>query len=312
MTMRLAKRQISIGVAVIVLAGLLVAGYRLTRSTPAPTPAKAPARQTQRLAGLDHVVIIVEENEAASAILGNSAAPYINQLAKQGALAANYYDVAKPSLPNYLALVGGTTGGITTDCTPGPDCQLTGPTIADRLEAARKSWKEYAESMPAPCTMHNDGRYAVRHNPFVYFTGITSQPARCRSHVVGYEQLASDLQTTDSLPDYVFITPNLCNDMHDCSVATGDTWLRAQVPAILQSPAFQKQRSLLVITWDEGSRTNHRIVTIFAGPAAKAGYVSHQHYDHYSLLRTIEAGFGVRPLAQHDAQAPAMRDMLRE
>lgn len=295
--------------AVLALVGLLVAGYLLTRSSPAPAPAQAPAGQSQTIAGFDHVVIIVEENEVASAILGNRQAPYINQLAKHGALAANYYDVAKPSLPNYLALIGGTTGGITTDCSPGAGCQSLGPNIADRLEAAHKSWKEYAESMPAACTIHNSGRYAVRHNPFMYFTDITSQPQRCRSHVVGFGQLAADLKSADSLPNYAFITPNLCNDMHDCSVATGDAWLRRHVPAILQSPAFQ-QRSLLVLTWDEGSRTSHHIVTIFAGPAARAGYVSHQHYDHYSLLRTIEAGFGLQPLAQHDAEAPVMRDLL--
>lgn len=295
-------------VGLIIIIAVLVIVVRLAH---APAPSVAVPGASTTTSPLAHVVVILEENKAIGSVIGSPSAPYINQLAEQGALAANYYDVAKPSLPNYLALTGGTTGGIKTDCSPGPHCQLTNRSIADQLEAAKRTWKEYAESMPAPCAMANSGRYAVRHDPFVYYTRITHDQSRCQAHIVPFDTLATDLKSTSSLPNYVLVTPNVCDDMHDCSVATGDAWLKRQVPSILRSPAFTKQKSLLIIVWDEGSKFNHHIPAIFIGPAAKPHTVSHQRYDHYALLRTIEAGLGIKPVGPHDQKSPIMTDMLR-
>jgi hypothetical protein len=278
----------------------------------APTPAFTTAIPVPGKHRLDHVVIILEENKAEGSIVGNPAAPYINKLARQGALAANYYDVAKPSLPNYLALTSGTTNGIRSDCSPSSRCHVTVTNIADSLERVHKTWREYAESMPVSCTTHNSGDYVVRHNPFMYFPGITRNKSRCDQHVVDFTQLHKDFASSASTPTYSFVTPNVCNDMHDCPVATGDKWLQAHVPVILDSPAFEQQNSLLIVVWDEGSKFDHHITAIFAGPAARAGYVSHQLYDHYALLHTIETNLGLKPLNHQETRSPLMNDMLRQ
>ncbi|MGL3807144.1 alkaline phosphatase family protein [Paeniglutamicibacter sp. R2-26] len=263
--------------------------------------------------GIGHVVVIVEENHSRSSILGNRDAPYINKLAAANALATNYRAVAHPSLPNYLAMTSGTTARITTDCTPGDGCMAEVPNIAELLEASGRTWKMYAQSMPAPCTAADSGTYAVRHNPFMYYPGVTGDSASCRAHVVPLPRLDEDLRSAAGLPDLVFIAPNLCNDMHDCSVATGDAWLSHLVPRILASPAFTTQNSLLVLTWDEDENDggNNTVPTILAGPAARQGVESRRPYNHYSLLRTLENLWGLPPLTANDGKAATMDDLLR-
>ena len=273
---------------------------------PSPTSARNPA------GALDHVVIIVEENKPATSILGNADAPYLNTLATDSAVAVNYTAVTHPSLPNYLAMTGGTTAGITDDCNPpGGRCQARVPSIAGEIDASGRTWKMYAEGMPAPCAKSNSGTYAVKHNPFLYYPSVTKDTAYCAAHVVPFTQLSRDLASASGLPDYAFISPDLCNDMHDCSVRTGDAWLSHVVPTILASAAFTGRNSLLVITWDEGSRSDNAVSTIFAGPAAKTGYRSEVAYNHYSLLHTIEQAWGLAPLTDHDSGAPTMADLLR-
>lgn len=257
------------------------------------------------------MVIIIHENKAASTIQGNAAASYINQLAAANALATNYQAITHPSLPNYLALTSGTTAGITTDCSPGVGCTAKVPSITNQIEKSGRTWKMYAESMPTPCSAENSGNYAVKHNPFMYYPSVTDNQASCAEHVVPLPRLGEDLKSASSLPNYVFISPNLCNDTHDCPVATGDDWLSLQVPAILASPAFTTQNSLLVITWDEGEGANNAVSTIFAGPAARQGYQSTLPYSHYSLLHTIESLWGLPPLTDNDRNAPVMSDMLK-
>jgi hypothetical protein len=283
-------------------------------TSPAPRPEQSPtpAHTPVQAQTLRHVVIIVDENKTATSIVGNPEAPFLNALARQYATATQYSGVAHPSLPNYLALTSGTTAGITTDCNPpGGSCLVTGPNIAQSLDRSGRTWKMYAERMPAPCSIRNTNLYAVKHNPFVYFPSVTSNPSYCAAHVVPFSQFAGDVATPASLPDYSFISPNLCNDMHDCSVATGDAWLRATVPSILHSPAFTQQRSLLVITFDEGDYTDNVVACVFAGPAAALHAVSAAAYTHYSLLRTIEAAWHLRPLTAHDADAQPMTALLR-
>jgi phospholipase C len=261
---------------------------------------------------LDHVVIIVEENKPAADVLGSASAPFINQLAADNALAANYSAVTHPSLPNYLALTGGTTAGITVDCLPAQgSCLAGGDSITGEIEQSGRTWKMYAEGMPGPCTAENSGRYAVKHNPFMYYPGITANAADCAAHVVPFTELAHDLKTASTLPDYVFISPDLCHDTHNCPIETGDAWLARQVPKILASPAFTRQHSLLVITWDEGRGSRNKVASIFAGSAAKASYRSDAAYNHYSLLHTIEDAWALAPLTDNDRNAPVMSELLR-
>ena len=312
------RKHVSVGVAVIftalILAGVTV--YQVVRwnwstlppqyfhETQSPLSTAAPH--------FDHVVVIIEENKPRGTIIGSSAAPYINSLARHYAYAIRYYAVTNPSLPNYIALTSGTAAGITNDCSPPSiTCQANVMNIADRLEQAHKAWKLYAESMPRACDLYNLGGYAVRHNPFTYYPDIRNNPNRCQAHDVPFAELSQDLSSKSSLPDAAYIVPNLCDDMHNCSVKVGDDWLAKQVPAILKSPAFTKQHSLLVIVWDEGAVTNNNVAVIFAGPAAKQHYVSKRYVSHYSLLRTIEDNWQLKPLTDNDRTAPVMTDMLR-
>lgn len=259
---------------------------------------------------IDHVVIIMEENKSRQAIVGNADAPYLNSLMRTYATATHYSGVTHPSLPNYIALTAGTTAGINSDCTPGSHCQAAVTNISDVLEQSGRTWKAYMEDMPAPCTATNDNLYAVRHNPFMYYPGVRDNTERCNQHVVPFTRLGKDLA---ALPDYTFISPNLCNDMHNCSVKTGDQWLAAHVPTILASPAFTKQHSLLVIVWDEDENrgANNEVAIVFVGPAAKRGYTATTPYDHYSLLHTIESALNVPPLTINDRQTRTMAEMLQ-
>jgi len=240
------------------------------------------------------VAVIVMENEEYGSVIGSSSAPYVNGLAYHYALATNMYAVSHPSLPNYLALTGGSTFGISSDCT---DCSVHASSIVDQLARAGVSWRAYMEGLPHPCfTGPSAGDYAKKHDPFVYYTPVTSNPARCAG-VVPMDRLSAD-ERAGSLPRFAWITPNLCHDMHDCSVATGDRFLRGLVPPLLRALG---PHGLLVLTWDEGSSDNGccrlasggHVATILAGGAARAGAKLRTPVDHYSVLQTIEDVLGL-------------------
>ncbi|HEY9306015.1 MAG TPA: alkaline phosphatase family protein, partial [Mycobacterium sp.] len=185
--------------------------------------------------------------------------------------------------------------------------------LLDRLEAARKSWRAYMESMPWPCDSASAGRYEVGHNPFVYYDDIRNNPLRCDQNVVPLQQLGADLQSAATTPDFVWITPNLCHDMHDCSVQKGDAWLAQFLPQILQSAAFRQQDSLLVLTWDEGNFTHaNQVATILVAPRhIQPGTRFAARSNDYSLLRTIESFWGLKPLQPNDAGAKPIVNLLR-
>lgn len=261
---------------------------------------------------IQHVFLIVMENRGYSKVWNTSATPYTTALAKRYARAAGYHALTHPSLPNYLMMVAGSNYGIKRDCSPSSTCRIKAAHLGDILGARNISWKGYMESMPSPCTLKDSGRYAARHNPFIYFDDMRLNPKRCRQRIVPLTALSSDLSSALTTPRFAMIIPNECNDTHDCSIATGDRWLKAHVPPILKSPACTKQRCLVILTWDEdnGHEKNH-VLTVFAGSAARLGAVSTLWYNHYSLLRTIENIFGVPAQTRNDAAARAMNDMLR-
>jgi phosphoesterase family protein len=258
---------------------------------------------------IDHVFVIVMENHAYNQIVGSTSAPYFNGLIPTGGLAASYSAVTHPSLPNYLALAGASTFGITSDCTT---CWVSATNIADRIEGVGSTWKAYMESMPSACFVGDSYPYAQKHNPFIYFNNIRTNSTRCAQHIVPYSQMSTDLKSTTTTPNYAFITPNMCNDTHDCAVSSGDNWLKAQVPVILGSPAFKTQHSLLAIVWDEDdSSGSNQVPLLLLGPAASPGAKSLTSYSHYSLLHTIENGLGVTTLTTNDTTAP-MTDLLAQ
>jgi acid phosphatase len=260
---------------------------------------------------LDHIVIVMMENTSASSIYGNTTqAPYLNSLANQYSKASNYFAITHPSLPNYLTVTGGSDFGITSDCSPSA-CPVNAKNIGDSIEAAGKSWKAYMEGMPSPCATTDSYPYVVKHNPFVYFNNIRTNAVRCTSHDVPFTQLAIDLKSTATTPSYAWITPDMCNDMHDCSINTGDTWLSQQVPTILNSPAFTQQNSALIVLWDEDdfSGTN-QVAAIWAGPQVQRAFASSTTYNHYSLLKTVEAAWGLPALTSNDSGATPMSDFF--
>src|SRR4029077_13785466 len=184
-------------------------------SAGATVPTTAPP--SVRVPDFAHVVVVVFENKEATSIAGSPAAPTFNALAHRYATLTNYDAVAHPSLPNYLALVSGSTHGISSDCT---DCVLRARSLADTLAAAGKTWKTYAEDLPYPgFTGGSAGRYAKKHDPFLYFRDVAGSRLQ-RDRVVPFTRLRRDLAAR-RLPDFSLLIPNLCDDMHDCSVATG-------------------------------------------------------------------------------------------
>jgi len=247
-----------------------------------------------------HVAVVVMENQELSAVIGRHEAPYVNALARRYALATNYYAIAHPSLPNYLAMIGGSTFGVHSDCT---DCSVSATNLVDQLEQSRVSWRAYMEGLPSACdTAADSGGYAKKHDPFLYFRDVVSSRARC-SQVVPYASLSNDLRS-GRLADFVWLTPNLCDDGHDCSLGQADRYLASVVPALLRELG---PSGVLILTWDEGTSDRSccggqaaggRVATIVAGPGARAATVSATPYDHYSLLRTVEDLLGLSHLGR--------------
>jgi phosphatidylinositol-3-phosphatase len=241
----------------------------------------------------EHIVIIVFENKEFGTVVNNPQMPFFNKLAQSYTLLTQYFAVAHPSLPNYLAMIGGDTFGVTFDCTK---CLQDAVTLPDLLESNGLSWKTYQEDMPSPCyTEPEFDNYAIKHNPFAYFKAIRLDPARC-ARIVPLSQLSADL-ASGTLPNYVFITPNLCNDAHDCPVNIADSWLQGLMGELQPALESEGKPYLIVLTWDEG-QGNHsccglpaeaggRIATVLISPMVKNGFEDATPYTHYSLLKTI-------------------------
>jgi hypothetical protein len=315
---------LTIGVVLIVLIGTL-AGCALAGSEPTPTlvattappsatatpipptPTPEPPTATPSITptatlapgeipSLGRVFFVIFENREFSQVIGNQTAPNFNSLAEQGALLTQHYAITHPSFPNYLALIAGQTFGIARNC---ETCYQDAPILPDQLEASGRTWRAYLEGMPAACFDYTVNPYAKRHNPFIYFDSVRSNEARCLSRVVPFDQFAIDM-SQDSLPDFVWITPDICNSAHDCPLATADSWLGSLVDAIRASSAYQSD-SLIIITWDEGSSNagccevakGGRVATILLSPMIQPGVQDSTEYTHYSLLAMLEKGWGL-------------------
>jgi acid phosphatase len=283
-------------------------GYREYYSTEAADPSLRPTLSVTYTVGtpppttlpnFSHVFTIVMENREYSSIIGSPSSPYINMLANQYGLATNFTGVTHPSLPNYMALTGGQPV-FNSNCV---GCTTPARNIVDQVADSGRQWKAYMESMPVACGMSDTSLYVQKHNPFVHYDDIVNNPTRCRTHVVPFSAFAADL-AANNLADYVWITPNLCHDMHDCTRATGDAWLSEIVPPILNSPSFAN--SVLLILWDEGTTNTGgggRVPALVISPFTRAGTRSGAPTNHYNVLRTIEDAWRLPPLGRAaDAQ----------
>ena len=273
-------------VSVCILAACGPKAVAQTPTKPSPTPSSSAAAATS------HIFVIVMENRSYNQVIDS---PYISQLAAKYGVATNYHSVSSPSLPNYLALTSGDTWGINDN----EFHRLPAGGIGAQLSEAGIEWRAYMESMTRGC-FDSPAPYALKHNPFPYYGGA------CPPQVVPLTNFADDMSASN--PRFVWITPDLCNDGHDCSDTAADSWLSQMVP-IIQALIAWKDNGLLVITWDEGSGNDNTVLTMFVRPNSRA-YQSNQPYDHYSLLATIEDQFRLPRLGQA-AQATPMSDLLR-
>ncbi len=277
--------------------------------------------QTPQAAPATTVFIIVMENHNWSQIKDNPSAPYINGLLTQAAYADAYTNPAglHPSEPNYLWLEAGTNFDVRDDASPAANHQASTAHLTTLLDAAGISWKAYQEAIPGDtCPLEGSGLYAPKHNPMLFFDDVTGgndpNSPYCIAHMRPYTELAADLASGD-VARYNFITPNLCNDMHDSlgcptidSVYNGDQWLAQAVPPILASSAYQA--GVLLITWDEGKGGDGPIGLIVLSPGAKPGYSNTIPYTHSSTLRTLQEIFGVEPLLGDAANATDLSDLF--
>ncbi|MFE4837251.1 alkaline phosphatase family protein [Arthrobacter sp. NPDC056691] len=341
------RKLIPAALLAVALTGLAACGTGLPPSpSPAPTAAAKPG----------HVFVINLENKSFRDVWNDqSDAEYLSQtLRPQGVLLSRYYAIGHASLPNYIAQISGQGPNSATkgDCPVYETFDSSGTaslgqeqgsgcvypesvqTVAGQLSAAGKTWKGYMEDMGTPCLHPELGaddpnhaaqegdQYATRHNPFVYFAGITSSP-ECERNDVGLSSLSGDLKTVATTANLSYISPNLCNDGHDSPCVDGregglvsaDVWLRKHVPEIMASPAY-KQDGMLVITFDEaegkesadaalpGGAAGGLIGTLVLSPLARAGATSDRLYNHYSLLASIEDVFGLPYLGY--AAAPGL------
>lgn len=257
---------------------------------------ESPAHAAGAVPTPDHVVVVVFENHAYSQVIGSSSAPYINSLKSGGANLSQSYAETHPSQPNYFALFSGSTQGITDDScyTPGFS---SAPNLASELIAAGRTWASYNESLPSQgSTTCSSGNYARKHNPWFGFGNVPTSSART------FAQFPADYST---LPQMSFVVPDLCSDMHDCSVSTGDTWLKNHLGAY--ATWANTHNSLLVVTFDEDNKlSGNRIPTVFYGQPVTAGSSSATTYNHYDLLRTLEDTQG---LTTHAGNAASGKDI---
>lgn len=244
----------------------------------------------------DHTVVVVMENHAYSQVIGSSSAPYINSLKSGGGNLTQSHAITHPSQPNYYALFSGSTQGVTDDScvTPGFSSAAN---LGSEVIAAGKTWASYNETLPsAGSTVCKSGDYAQKHNPWFGFSNVPTSTAKT------FAQFPTDYST---LPRVSFVTPNLCSDMHDCSVSTGDTWIKNNLGAY--ATWAKTHNSLLVITFDEdNSLSGNRIPTVFYGQPVTAGSSTGTTYNHYNLLRTLEDLAGV---SSHAGQAASASDI---
>lgn len=299
-----------------------------------PVSASDPGSRSD-LKNFQHVFVIMMENTAYKGLIGNPNAPWINFAANNYGLATDYHGVSHPSQPNYIAATSGALNGVFND----NDITINVPNIVDQIESSGRTWKGYMQSLSL-CTTKldhvcGDQLYERKHNPFVSYKDVQTNPARM-ANVVDFSQFAADL-AGGQVPDYSWISPDQCHDMHGRSTAgacnfgnvqglisTGDTFLSDTVSAITSSSAWTGN-SAIFITWDETDFPfvdvsgccdavpgGGHVVTIVISHSDHAARTSSVAYNHYSMLRTIQDGWrlGCLGFTCDTANVPAMSDLV--
>ncbi len=237
-------------------------------------------------------------------MVGNPQMPYFNLLADSYTLLTSHFAVAHPSLPNYLALIGGDTFGVTDDC---EDCFINAPSLPDLIERSGRTWKTYQDDMPQPCYIGSVLRYRQKHNPFIYFDSIRLNAERCNRSVVPLAQLDGDIALND-LPNFIFIAPDICYSSQECELSLADGWLKELINKLYPALEASGEPFLIILTWDEGQE-NHsccglpesaggRVATALISPQVKSNFKDDTPYSHYSILKTISEVWGLPQLGR--------------
>ncbi|WP_207938903.1 alkaline phosphatase family protein [Actinomadura darangshiensis] len=270
---------------------MLLAGSLAAGCTGGSTHAVRPHPTTGSVPRFQHVVVVVLENKAVHQVMGRKDAPYLNSLARSGAWFTNSYAIRHPSQPNYLALFSGSTQGLTDDSCPHA---YRSANLAGELRAARLTFIGYSEGLPhTGSSVCSDGRYARKHVPWANFPALPASANR------PFTDFPRDYA---ALPTVAFVIPDLCHDMHDCSVAAGDSWVRANLGGYARWA--RAHGSLLIVTFDENDGSSgNRIATVFTGAFVKPGRYS-EEIDHYGVLRTIEDAFRLARAGVSGSRSP--------
>ncbi len=264
----------------------------------------------QQLPAFSHVFVVVEENTNYSSVVGNASMPYLNSLINQYGLATQYYANTHPSIGNYFML---TTGNIITN-NDSYNQTVTTDNVVRHLLNAGKTWKAYEEDLPyAGYITPNVNKYARKHCPLSFFSDVVNSSSE-KLNLVPFTQFKTDL-ANNSFPQYSFITPNLCNDAHDCPLGTADGWLKNNIAPLLKSASF-KNGGLLIIVFDESASDNAhgggRVAWVAISPQfSKAGYKSTAGYQHQNTLRLMLQGLGVKTYPGSAASAANMAELFK-
>jgi len=271
-------------------------------ATPAVTETVGPTSTPLPLVpDFSHIVILIFENKEFGTVIENRRMPYFNLLANTYTLLTQHFAVTHPSLPNYIAMISGDVHGITDNC-DFADCYLDAPSLPDLIEESGRTWKTYQDDMPEPCFTGNTLRYVRKHNPFIFFDPIRLDGTRCKRSIVPLTQLDADI-AEDKIPNFIFITPDICYSGHDCALDLVDGWLKEQVDGIYLALDAAGGPFLIIITWDEGQGDHSccglpesaggRIATILISPQVKPAFQDDTPYSHYSILKTISEAWGL-------------------
>jgi acid phosphatase len=291
------------GVLLLALAGCSSVAATPQSSNPA-VPTTAPLQAAVPAQAVTKVLVVVEENHSLAQM--SVGMPYTFGLAKRFGYATNYVAIRHPSLPNYIAIAGGQTYGITDDANPSAH-PITGQSVFGQAVAAGKTAAVYAEGMPQNCALVSGGSdYAVKHNPLAYFT---TERTLCQKHDVPITQLGGAIRA-GTLPTVGMVVPNLCNDAHNCPLSTADSWFEGWMTQIFAGPDWKSGHLAVVLTADEDNNTSgNRVLTVVIHPS-QTGNVVTTPLTHYSLTRLYEDVAGV-PYLHQAGTAPSLSKAFR-
>jgi hypothetical protein len=265
-----------LGVAV-----LCAALFGSTQATARPVGPTDALESATRAVRHPPVVVIVMENHSYGGIMGSSSAGYFRAFAKRGRLFTRYYATNHPSLPNYLQMTSGTTSGCKSDTCP--QKRYRTDNLFHQLSHKRISWRAWMESMGSKCRSSSSGTYAAKHNPPLFYRNLF--PTLCPKYDTPLPR-----RLPSKLPKFMFVTPNLCHDMHDCSITTGNRWLKAH------ARRFLRRGAVVIVVFDEGTDSaggGGHVYAAEAGRGVPQGVRDGHKYSHRSLLAGLERYFGV-------------------